>query len=243
MKNKRCLSIDIFEKKIKKMHHHKHKLTDIDINHSELTSLLQTTSFNGMLSTDRSTKSHISHNDNNYYLTSVKDFLTKKVNVKLKNKTATKTFLPNDDYLHFEYFTFVPKTNNNKQKKLPKITLRTKPNKKFKPFKMESLSKVNESIMKDIKKRISMNNDRSITTTTKEMETRREITVPNSPRNEKKIEIKTKTSKNEFDCINPRICFPSVISDLKFMSDIYIQNLNYQKAFLRGKYSMKKSIG
>lgn len=33
-----------------------------------------------------------------------------------------------------------------------------------------------------------MNNDRSLTTTTKEIEMRREITVPNSPRNEKKDE-------------------------------------------------------
>ena len=239
MKNKRCLSIDIFEKKIKKMHHHKHKLTDIDINHSELTSLLQTTSFNGMLSTDRSTKSHISHNDQNYYLTSVKDFLTKKVNVKLKNKTATKTFLPNDDYLHFEYFTFVPKSNNNKQKILPKLKIQ--PNQKFKPIKMNSLSKVNDSIMRSIKKKISMSNERSITTTTKEIEMRKEITVPNSPRNHKKIEKKIKAKKNEFDCINPRICFPSVISDIKYMSDIYTQNLNYQKAFLREKYKMKKS--
>ena len=239
MKNKRCLSIDIFEKKIKKMHHHKHKLTDIDINHSELTSLLQTTSFNGMLSTDRSTKSHISHNDQNYYLTSVKDFLTKKVNVKLKNKTATKTFLPNDDYLHFEYFTFVPKSNNNKQKILPKLKIQ--PNQKFKPIKMNSLSKVNDSIMRSIKKKISMSNERSITTTTKEIELRKEITVPNSPRNYKKIEKKIKAKKNEFDCINPRICFPSVISDIKYMSDIYTQNLNYQKAFLREKYKLKKS--
>ena len=39
---------------------------------------------------------------------------------------------------------------------------------------------------------------------------------------------KTKAKKNEFDCINPRICFPSVISDIKYMSDIYTQNLNYQ---------------
>lgn len=239
MKNKRCLSIDIFEKKIKKMHHHKHKLTDIDINHSELTSLLQTTSFNGLLSTDRSTKSHISHNDQNYYLTSVKDFLTKKVNVKLKNKTATKTFLPNDDYLHFEYFTFVPKSNNNKQKILPKLKIQ--PNQKFKPIKMNSLSKVNDSIMRSIKKKISMSNERSITTTTKEIEMRKEITVPNSPRNHKKIEKKIKAKKNEFDCINPRICFPSVISDIKYMSDIYTQNLNYQKAFLREKYKLKKS--
>ena len=239
MKNKRCLSIDIFEKKIKKIHHHKHKLTDIDINHSELTSLLQTTSFNGMLSTDRSTKSHISHNDNNYYLTSVKDFLTKKVNVKLKNKTATKTFLPNDDYLHFEYFTFVPKSNNNKQKILPQLKIQ--PNQKFKPIKMNSLSKVNDSIMRSIKKKISMSNERSITTTTKEIELRKEITVPNSPRNYKKIEKKIKAKKNEFDCINPRICFPSVISDIKYMSDIYTQNLNYQKAFLREKYKLKKS--
>ena len=239
MKNKRCLSIDIFEKKIKKMHHHKHKLTDIDINHSELTSLLQTTSFNGMLSTDRSTKSHISHNDNNYYLTSVKDFLTKKVNVKLKNKTATKTFLPNNDYLHFEYFTFVPKSNNNKQKILPKLKIQ--PNQKFKPIRMNSLSKVNDSIMRSIKKKISMSNERSITTTTKEIELRKVITVPNSPRNHKKIEKKIKAKKNEFDCINPRICFPSVISDIKYMSDIYTQNLNYQKAFLREKYKLKKS--
>ena len=239
MKNKRCLSIDIFEKKIKKMHHHKHKLTDIDINHSELTSLLQTTSFNGMLSTDRSTKSHISHNDNNYYLTSVKDFLTKKVNVKLKNKTATKTFLPNNDYLHFEYFTFVPKSNNNKQKILPKLKIQ--PNQKFKPIKMNSLSKVNDSIMRSIKKKISMSNERSITTTTKEIELRKVITVPNSPRNHKKIEKKIKAKKNEFDCINPRICFPSVISDIKYMSDIYTQNLNYQKAYLREKYKLKKS--
>ena len=241
MKNKRRLSSDYFEIKMKKMHKHNNRFTDYDIHHPELTSLLQTTSFNGLSTTERSNRSHISHNDKDYFLISVKDFLTKKVKYKLKNKTNTKSFLPKDDYLHFEYFTFVPKSNN-KQKKLPKITLRTKPNKKFKPFKMESLSKVNESIMKDIKKRISMNNDRSITTTTKEIETRRE-TVPNSPRNEKKIEIKTKTRKNEFDCINPRICFPSVISDLKYMSDIYTQNLNYQKAFLRGKYSMKKSIG
>ena len=100
---------------------------------------------------------------------------------------------------------------------------------------MESLSKVNESIMKNIKKKLS--------TTTKEIEMRREITVPNSPRNEKKDDIKTKTRKNEFDCINPRICFPSVISELKYMSNIYTQNLNYQKAFLRGKFTMKKSIG
>ena len=239
MKNKRCLSIDIFEKKIKKMHHHKHKLTDIDINHSELTSLLQTTSFNGMLSTDRSTKSHISHKDQNYYLTSVKDFLTKKVNVKLKNKTATKTFLPNNDYLHFEYFTFVPKSNNNKQKILPKLKIQ--PNQKFKPIKMNSLSKVNDSIMRSIKKKISMSNERSITTTTKEIELRKVITVPNSPRNHKKIEKKIKAKKNEFDCINPRICFPSVISDIKYMSDIYTQNLNYQKAYLREKYKLKKS--
>ena len=108
---------------------------------------------------------------------------------------------------------------------------------------MESLSKVNESIMKNIKKKLSMNNDRSLTTTTKEIEMRREITVPNSPRNEKKDDIKTKTRKNEFDCINPRICFPSVISELKYMSNIYTQNLNYQKVFLRGKFTMKKSIG
>ena len=239
MKNKRCLSIDIFEKKIKKMHHHKHKLTDIDINHSELTSLLQTTSFNGMLSTERSTKSHISHNDNNYYLTSVKDFLTKKVNEKLKNKPATKTYVPNDDYLNFEYFTFVPKSNNNKQKKLPKLKIQ--PNQKFKPIKMNSLSKVNDSIMRSIKKKISMSNERSITTTTKEIELRKEIAVLNSPRNHKKIEKKIKAKKNEFDCINPRICFPSVISDIKYMSDIYTQNLNYQKAFLREKYKLKKS--
>ena len=68
-----------------------------------------------------------------------------------------------------------------------------------------------------------MNNDRSLTTTTKEIEMRREITVPNSPRNEKKDDIKTKTRKNEFDCINPRICFPSVISELKYMSNIYTE--------------------
>ena len=239
MKNKRCVSIDLFEKKIKKMHYHKHKFTDIDINHSELTSLLQTTSFNGFTSTDRSTRCPKSYNDKNYYLTSVKDFLSKNVKVKLKNKTATKSFLPNDDYLHFEYFTFVPKSNNNKQKKLPKLKL--EPNQKFKPIKMNSLSKVNDSIMKNIKKKISMSNERSITTTTKEIESRREITLPNSPRNHKKIEKKTKAKKNEFDCINPRICFPSVISDIKYMSDIYTQNLNYQKAFLREKYKMKKS--
>ena len=105
MKNKRCVSIDLFEKKIKKMHYHKHKFTDIDINHSELTSLLQTTSFNGFTSTDRSTRCPKSYNDKNYYLTSVKDFLSKNVKVKLKNKAATKSSLPNDDYLHFEYFT------------------------------------------------------------------------------------------------------------------------------------------
>ena len=239
MKNKRRLSIDYFEKKMKKLHKHNNRFTDYDIHHTQLTSLLQTTSFNGLSTTDRSNRSNISHNDKDYFLISVKDFLKKKV--KLKNKTNTKSFLPKDDYLYFEYFTFVPKTNNNKKKKLPKII--TEPNQQFKPFKMESLSKVNESIMKNIKKKLSMNNDRSLTTTTKEIEMRREITVPNSPRNEKKDDIKTKTRKNEFDCINPRICFPSVISELKYMSNIYTQNLNYQKAFLRGKFTMKKSIG
>ena len=223
MKNKRRLSIDYFEKKMKKLHKHNNRFTDYDIHHTQLTSLLQTTSFNGLSTTDRSNRSNISHNDKDYFFISVK------------------AFLPKDDYLHFEYFTFVPKTNNNKKKKLPKII--TEPNQQFKPFKMESLSKVNESIMKNIKKKLSMNNDRSLTTTTKEIEMRREITVPNSPRNEKKDDIKTKTRKNEFDCINPRICFPSVISELKYMSNIYTQNLNYQKAFLRGKFTMKKSIG
>lgn len=244
MKNKRCLSIDFFENKMKKIHKHKKKFTDIDIHHTDLTSLLQTTSFNGMSTTDRSNKSHLSHNnDKDYYLTSVKNFLTKKVKYKLKNKTVEKSFLPSDDYLHFEYFTFVPRNNNKKQQHLPKITLKTEPNHRFISYKMDSLAKVNDSIMKNIRGVFSMSNNRSITTTTKVLEVRKEITVPNSPRNEKKIEIKTKTKKNEFDCINPRICFPSVISDIKYMSDIYTQNLNYQKAFLREKYKLKKSMG
>ena len=62
---------------------------------------------------------------------------------------------------------------------------------------MESLSKVNESIMKNIKKKLSMNNDRSLTTTTKEIEMRREITVPNSPRNEKELELSESFPKRE----------------------------------------------
>ena len=47
MKNKRRLSIDYFEKKMKKLHKHNNRFTDYDIHHTQLTSLLQTTSFNG----------------------------------------------------------------------------------------------------------------------------------------------------------------------------------------------------
>ena len=54
MKNKRRLSIDYFEKKMKKLHKHNNRFTDYDIHHTQLTSLLQTTSFNGLSTTDRS---------------------------------------------------------------------------------------------------------------------------------------------------------------------------------------------
>ena len=60
---------------------------------------------------------------------------------------------------------------------------------------------------------------------------RREITVPNSPRNEKKDDIKTKTRKNEFDCINPRICFPSVISELKYMSSFPKREIHNEEKY------------
>ena len=76
MKNKRRLSIDYFEKKMKKLHKHNNIFTDYDIHHTQLTSLLQTTSFNGLSTTDRSNRSNISHNDKDYFLISVKDFGT-----------------------------------------------------------------------------------------------------------------------------------------------------------------------
>lgn len=234
MQKKRCLSNDFFEKKINKLKTHQKKNSDYT---TTLSGLLQTTNFNSISLTERSNNTSSFEKKAYYYDTINNGFLKKRLKIPKKKKY----YLPNNDYQFFKYFSFVPRGTHEAESK-PSPVLLTEPNKRIKKLKIKSFDKTNKSVIRDTKPEKSLEDKNRIKNNDKKEKKKNTNTIPtihNRLQTDTHTNISLKPLKNKLNSINARISFPYILSDISIMTDIYTNNLNYQKGLLREKYKMQ----
>lgn len=232
MQKKRCLSNDFFEKKISKLKKHQKKNSEYT---TTLSGLLQSTNFNSISLTERSTNTSNIEKKAYYYDTISNGFLKKRIKIPKKKKY----YLPNNDYQFFEYFSFVPRGTHEAESK-PSPILLTEPNKRIKKLKIKSFDGAAKPVIKNTNHNdLQGKNIKNIIKIKKKKNTSTIPTIHNHYKVDTHANITLEPLKNQMNTINARVSFPYILSDISIMTDIYTNNLNYQKDLLREKYKMK----
>lgn len=238
--------IDPLENRLKKINlnvngHKKHMSEMSGFSNQDITTTIYNSSA-GLTARNQTSRFFVSDD----FRRPIDEFFSKKIFIQKKKKLER---IPKKK--SFEFFTFVPSKKKKELRSLSEMlpekerkNILKHKNKKLKLSSITDLiSRLNGNITKSIMQKqvenieikIPFDVKSEVEKILKEERTLRRRTPKKTCHQELKL-----IERDKYNTINSRISFPYLINDNVLMSEIYTQNFNYHKQYLKQQFSLKK---